>query len=340
MPPPRENKLQGRRKAAALLITIGKERSADVLRHLNDEDIERLTWEIAAMGELQADQRRDVVHEFHEAAVAGDVISLGGLEFASEVLRMALGADKASELMDRLSASSPKVPFGFLRHLNVQQLGNFLGGEHPQTIALLTSFLSPDKAAQVLSSLDPALAAEVAQRIATMDRASPDIVDEVEAVLRRKLSAVLQPTRQSQSVGGIEVLVSLLKQSSRMTEKTIIEALEDNEPELAEQIKKRMFVFENISTLDDRSIQRILREVDVRDLSLALKATPEMVKEKIMKNMSSRAAAMMREDMEASGPVRLRQVEEAQARIVDVIRRLDDAEEIVIARGGDDELVG
>ena len=338
--PPREGKLSGRRKAAALLITLGRERSADVLRHLNDEDIERLTWEIAAMGELQPDQRRDVVADFQEAAMAGDVISLGGLDFASEVLRMAVGEEKAAELMDRLSASSPKVPFGFLRHLNVQQLGNFLGGEHPQTIALLTSFLSPDKAAQVLSSLDSELAAEVAQRIATMDRASPEIVEEVESVLRRKLSAVLQPTRQTQAVGGIDVLVNLLKQSSRMTEKTIVEALEQNEPELADEIKKRMFVFENVGLLDDRSIQRILREVDVRDLSLSLKATPDAVRDKIMKNMSSRAAAMMREDMEASGPVRLRQVEEAQSRIVDIIRKLDDAEEIVISRGGDDELVG
>jgi flagellar motor switch protein FliG len=272
--------------------------------------------------------------------MTGDVISLGGFEFAGDLLRAALGADKASELMERLSATSPKVPFGFLRHLNIQQLANFLGGEHPQTIALLTSFLTPDRAAQVLSGLDPELAAEVAQRIATMDRASPEVVEEVEAVLRRKLSAVLQPTRQSQVVGGIEVLVQLLKQSSRMTEKTIIEALEENEPELADEIKKRMFVFENIGALDDRSIQRIMREVDVRDLSLALKATSNNVKEKIMRNMSSRAAAMMKEDMEATGPVRLRQVEEAQSRIVDVIRRLDEAEEIVISRGGDDELVG
>jgi flagellar motor switch protein FliG len=232
------------------------------------------------------------------------------------------------------------VPFGFLRHLNVTQLVNFLANEHPQTIALLTSFLQSDKAAQVLAGLDPEMAADVAQRIALMDRANPEIVNEVESVLRRKLSAVLQPTRSTQTVGGIEVLVNLLKQSSRMTEKTIIEALEDNEPELADLIKKRMFVFENIGTLDDRSIQRILREVEVRDLSLALKATPDNVKECIMRNMSQRASAMMQEDMDASGPVRLRQVEEAQQRIVEVIRRLDEAEEIVISRGGDDELVG
>jgi flagellar motor switch protein FliG len=172
-----------------------------------------------------------------------------------------------------------------------------------------------------------------------MERANPDVVSEVEAVMRRKLSAVLQPTRETQQIGGIDVLVELLKQSNRMVEKTIIESLEDNEPELADEIKKRMFVFENISTLDDRSIQRILREVEVRDLGLALKATPEGVKDAITRNMSQRAGAMLREDMEASGPVRLRQVEEAQARIVEVIRRLDDAEEIVIARGGDDELV-
>ncbi|MEO6042697.1 MAG: flagellar motor switch protein FliG [Tepidiformaceae bacterium] len=334
------DKLQGRKKAAALLITLGRDRSAQVLRHLSDEDIERLTWEISAMGELKPEQRRNVVEEFEESAVGRNVISLGGLEYAEELLRLALGDDKAAELIDRLSATSPTVPFGFLRHLNVQQLVNFLSNEHPQTIALLTSFLQSDKAAQVLAGLEPEMAADVAQRIALMERANPEIVNEVEAVLRRKLSAVLQPTRQTQTVGGIEVLVNLLKQSSRMTEKTILEALEDNEPELADEIKKRMFVFENIGTLDDRSIQRILREVEIRDLSVALKATPEAIKECIMRNMSSRAAAMMKEDMDASGPVRLRQVEEAQARIVEVIRRLDEAEEIVIARGGDDELVG
>ena len=334
------DKLEGRKKAAALLITLGRDRSAQVLRHLSDEDIERLTWEISAMGELGPEQRRNVVEEFEESAVGRNVISLGGLEYAEELLRLALGDDKAAELIDRLSATSPTVPFGFLRHLNVQQLVNFLNNEHPQTIALLTSFLQSGKAAQVLAGLEPEMAADVAQRIALMERANPEIVNEVEAVLRRKLSAVLQPTRQTQTVGGIEVLVNLLKQSSRMTEKTILEALEDNEPELADEIKKRMFVFENIGTLDDRSIQRILREVEIRDLSVALKATPEGVKDCIMRNMSSRAAAMMKEDMEASGPVRLRQVEEAQARIVEVIRRLDEAEEIVIARGGDDELVG
>ncbi len=334
------DRLKGRKKAAALLITLGKERSAEVLRHLSDDDIERLTWEISAMGELKSDQRREVVEQFQEAAVARNVISIGGLEYAEDLFRLALGEAKATELIDRLSATSPTVPFGFLRHLNVAQLVNFLNNEHPQTIALLTSFLNPDKAAQVLAGLDPEMAADVAQRIALMDRANPEIVNEVESVLRRKLSAVLQPTRQTQNVGGIEVLVNVLKQSSRMTEKTIIEALEDNEPDLAEQIKKRMFVFENMSTLDDRSIQRILREVEVRDLSLALKATPDSVKECILRNMSTRAAAMMQEDMDASGPVRLRQVEEAQSRIVEVIRRLDEAEEIVISRGGDDELVG
>ena len=337
---PREDKLTGRRKAAALLITLGKERSAEVLRHLSDDDIERLTWEISAMGELQPEQRKEVVGEFQDAAVARNVISLGGFEFAEELLRLALGEDKATELIDRLSATSPTVPFGFLRHLNVQQLVNFLGNEHPQTIALLLSFLQAEKAAQVLSTLSSEMAADVAQRIALMDRANPEIVTEVEAVLRRKLSAVLQPAREQQTVGGLDVLVNLLKKSSRMTEKTIIEALEDNEPDLAEQVKKRMFVFENVALLDDKSIQRILREVEVKDLSLALKATPENVKDSILRNMSTRASAMLREDMEATGPVRLRQVEEAQSRIVEVIRRLDDAEEIVIARGGDDELVG
>jgi flagellar motor switch protein FliG len=334
------DKLKGRKKAAALLITLGKERSAEVLRHLSDDDIERLTWEISAMGALKSDQRKEVVEEFQESAVARNVISLGGLEYAEDLLRLALGSEKATELIDRLSATSPTVPFGFLRHLNVTQLVNFLANEHPQTIALLTSFLQSDKAAQVLAGLDPEMAADVAQRIALMDRANPEIVNEVESVLRRKLSAVLQPTRSTQTVGGIEVLVNLLKQASRMTEKTIVEALEDNEPELADLIKKRMFVFENIGTLDDRSIQRILREVEVRDLSLALKATPDNVKECIMRNMSQRASAMMQEAMDASGPVRLRQVEEAQQRIVEVIRRLDEAEEIVISRGGDDELVG
>jgi len=335
----KEERLKGRRKAAALLITLGKERSAEVLRHLSDDDIEQLTWEITALGELRPEQRRAVLQEFQEAAVARNVISLGGLEYAEELLRLALGDEKASQLIDRLSASSPSVPFGFLRHLSAQQLAHFLVNEHPQAIALLLCFLQPEKAAQVLSSLEPDLAAEVAERIAVMERASPDVLSEVEAVIRKKLSAVLQPTRELRNVGGVETLVSILKHTSRLTEKTIVEALEDEAPEIAEQVKKRMFVFENIAQLDDRSIQRILREVEVRDLALALKATPENVKEAILRNMSQRAAAMLREDMEAMGPVRLRQVEEAQARIVEVIRRLDEAEEIVIARGGDDELV-
>ncbi len=335
----RDEKLTGRRKAAALLITLGKENSAEVLRHMSDEDIERLTWEISAMGELKSDLRKQVMEDFQEAAVAHNVISLGGFEYAEELLRLALGEDKATEVIDRLSATSPAIPFGFLRHLNVQQLANFLANEHPQTVALLLSYLQADKAAQVLSTFDGETAADVAHRVATMDRAHPDIVAEVESVLRRKLSSVLQPTREVQAVGGLDVLVNLLKKSSRTTEKAIVEALEDNEPELAEQVKKRMFVFENVAMLDDRSIQRILREVEVKDLGLALKATPENVKECILRNISTRAAAMLREDMESSGPVRLRQVEEAQQRIVEVIRRLDDAEEIVISRGGDDELV-
>jgi flagellar motor switch protein FliG len=335
----RETKLAGRKRAAALLITLGKERSAEILRHLSDEDIERLTWEISSLGELRAEQRRDVVDQFSNAAVARNVISLGGFEYAEELLRLALGEDKASELIDRLSATSPSVPFGFLRHLNIQQLGNFLANEHPQTVALLLSYLQAEKAAQVLSTLDSEIAADVAQRIALMDRANPDILAEVEGVLRRKLSAVLQPARETHVIGGIEVLVNLLKKSSRMTEKSIVEALEENEPELAEQVKKKMFVFENIALLDDRSIQRILREIEVRDLALALKATPENVRECILRNMSQRASAMLQEDMEASGPVRLRQVEEAQQRVVQVIRRLDEAEEIVISRGGDDEIV-
>ncbi|MFN0147156.1 MAG: flagellar motor switch protein FliG [Dehalococcoidia bacterium] len=333
-------KLTGRRKAAALLITLGKDRSAEILRHLSDEDIERLTWEISSLGELKAEQRREVIEEFQEAAVARNVISLGGFEYAEELLRMALGSDKATELIDRLSATSPQVPFGFLRHLNVQQLATFLSTEHPQTVALLLSYLQAEKAAQVLSTLTPDMAADVAHRIATMERANPEIVNEVEAVLRRKLSSVLQPTRESASVGGLDTLVNLLKKSNRMTEKAIVEALEDNEPELAEQLKKKMFVFENVAMLDNRSIQRILREVEVRDLALALKSTPDPVKQCILRNMSSRASAMLREDMDTSGAVRLRQVEEAQQRIVEVIRRLDEAEEIVIARGGDDELVG
>lgn len=331
--------LRGRKKAAALLIAIGKERSAEVLRHLSDQDIEQLTWEISALGELKAEHRRQVVEAFEDAAASRNVISLGGYEYAQDVLRLALGDSKAQELIDRLSASSPSVPFGFLRHLNAQQVAQVLSGEHPQTVALLLSFLQGEKAAQVVSSMEPAIATEVARRIATMDRADPDIVDEVEGVLRRKLSAMLQPTRQTQAVGGIDVLVNLLQRSDRTTERTIVEHLEDTDPDLATEIKGRMFVFENIGALDDRSVQRILREVEVRDLALALKATSEAVKAKILGNMSSRAAAMLEEDMQASGPVRMRQVEEAQARIVTVIRRLEEAEEIIIARGGEDVLV-
>ncbi len=329
--------LSNTQKVAILFIALGPEYSAKLFQHLDDEEIEAVTLEIANQKQVDGETKAKVVSEFYQMAMAKDYISTGGLEYAQNVLEKALGSEKAMDIINRLTTSLQVRPFDFLRKTDPSQLLTFIQNEHPQTIALIMAYLDPDQAATVLSSLTPEQQADVAKRIAIMDRTSPDVIRDVERVLERKLSSLV--TQDFTTAGGIEAVVEVLNRVDRTTEKTIIENLEVDNPDLAEDIKRKMFVFEDIVQLDDRSLQMVLREVDQKDLSLALKATPDEVAAKVYKNMSSRAADMLREEIEFMGPVKIRDVEEAQQKIVGVIRNLEDKGEIVISRGNGDEMI-
>ncbi len=329
--------LSGKQKAANFLIFLGPERSAQIFKHLKEEEIEQLTLEIANVRRVQPEKIDDLNREFFEMCLARQFIGQGGIAYAKEVLEKAYGQEKTLEIITRISASLQVRPFDFMRKTEPAQLLNFIQGEHPQTIALILAYLDPEQASLVLSSLTPERQSEVAKRIAVMDTTSPEVIKEIESVLERKLSSIAP--QELTNAGGIKAVVEIINRVDRGTEKTIMEALEIQDPELAEEIKKLMFVFEDIVMIDDRSVQRVLREVDSQDLSLALKGSSAEVAQKIFGNMSARAADMLKEDMEFMGPVRLRDVEEAQQRVVNTIRRLEEVGEIVIARGGGDEII-
>lgn len=336
-PPRPAGALRGRQKAATLLIALGPEIAANVLRHLKESEVERLTMEIFAMEKVTEDLKDQVLEECYEMALARDFITSGGADYAREMLQQALGEQKANEILGKLVAARQPHAFDFVRDTDPGQLISFLQGEHPQTIALILSHLEPQQAAVIIAGLPENLQSQVAMRIANMDRTPPEVVEHVERVLKRRLASVLN--RDFTSVGGIDFLVKIINKVDRGTEKSILENLEEMNPDLAAQVRKLMFVFEDLVTLDDRSLQRVLREVDPKDLALALKGASDELRKKVFRNLSTRAAAMLQEEIEMSGPVRLRQVEEAQTRIVEVVRRLDEAEEIVISRGEDDVLL-
>lgn len=329
--------LHGRQKAAILLITLGPELSAEVFRHLSEQDIEQLTYEIASHRHVKPEVRDRVIEEFCELIEAQHYVSEGGLEYARRLLEKSLGPQKASDILQRLTASLQVRPFEFARNTDPGQLLNFIQNEHPQTIALIMAFLNSDQAGLILSGLAPERQVEVAKRLATLERTSPEVLEEVESLLEQKLSNFA--TADFTPAGGIDVAVDVLNRVDRATEKRIIESLEEDDPELAEEIKKRMFVFEDIVSLDDRYIRLVVREVDTRDWALALKTASEEVAERIFRNMSKRAGEMLREEIDYLGPVRLRDVEDAQQRVVAVIRRLEEAGEIVISRGGEDDII-
>jgi len=332
-----QTKLSGKQKAAILIVSLGPEIAANIYRYLREEDIEQLTLEIANLTKVSNEQKKDIMEEFYQMLVAQNYITEGGIEYAKVVLEKALGTQKAIEIINRLTASLQVRPFDFIRKADPSQLMNFLQNENSQTIALVMTYLTPEQSASLLSSLPPEKQVDIARRVATMDRTSPEIIMEVEKVLERQMASVV--TEDYTSAGGIQAVVNILNNVDRGTEKNIIEALEVDNPELAEEIRRRMFVFEDILTLDNRSIQRTLREVDNQDLTLALKGASEDVKKRIFENMSKRQAEMVKEDMEYMGPVRLRDVEEAQQKIVNIIRKLEDAGEIIISRGGGDEII-
>ena len=327
----------GVQKAAILLIALGPEKSATIFKHLKEDEIEELTLEIANTRSVDPQTKEAVLNEFYQVCLAQQYIAEGGIGYAKELLEKALGDDRAQDVISKLTASLQVRPFEFVRKTDPSQLLNFIQDEHPQTIAMILSYLSPTQASLVLGALPLEKQSDVARRIATMDRTSPDVIKEVERVLERKLASLVN--QDYTIVGGVDAIVSILNSVDRGPEKHIMETLEIVEPELADEIRKKMFVFEDILLLNDRAIQRVLRDVENSDLAVALKSTNEEVQNVIFKNLSTRLAAMIKEDIEFMGPVRMKDVEEAQQKIVGVIRKLEDAGEIVISRGGGDDIV-
>ena len=331
------DEMNGVQKAAVLLIALGPEKSADIFKHLKEDEIEELTLEIANTRSVSPQMKEAVLEEFYQICLAQQYIAEGGIGYAKELLEKALGNDKAQDVISKLTASLQVRPFEFVRKTDPSQLLNFIQDEHPQTIAMILSYLTSQQAAMVIGALTPEKQADVAKRIAMMDRTSPDVIKEVERVLERKLASLVN--QDYTIVGGVDSIVNILNTVDRGTEKHIMENLEIEEPELADEIRKKMFVFEDILLLDGRAIQRVLRDVANADLGIALKGANEEVQNVIFKNLSKRLASMIKEDMEFMGPVRMKDVEEAQQKIVSIIRKLEDSAEIVISRGGGDEIV-
>jgi len=328
----------GLQKAAVLLVQMGKEASVRVLSQLRETEVEELTAEIVRMRSVAPDTADAVLTEFHSMLTARQHVSQGGLEFAREVLEASLGRERAGDMMDRLSAMALETPFQFLHRADPRQLLSFVQDEHPQIIALVLAHMTADMASTILSGLSPELQADVAHRIAVMDRTSPETIRQVESSLERKLSSVLQPGELS-AVGGLKPLVDIINRADRATERLIMQGLEGRNPKLAEDVRSRMFMFEDIVGLDDRAIQLVLRQVETADLACAIKGVAPEVRDKVMSNLSERAAANLAEEVDLLGAVRLHTVEEAQAKVIRAIRALEESGEILLRRGDDDEFV-
>lgn len=331
-------KYGGKTKAAMLLVCLGPEKSAKIFKHLKEDEIEALTLEIANLSTILPEVKESVLEEFYQVCIAQKFIVEGGIGYAKQLLEKTFGGDKANEIISKLTVSLQVRPFDFIRKDDIAQLINFIQNEHPQTIALILSYLKPAQAGEVLSSLPANKQADVARRIAIMDRTNPDIIKEVEIALEKKISTLM--TAEYTDVGGIDAIVEILNSVDRNTEKNIMDTLEVEEIELSEEIKKKMFVFEDLLSLDNRSIQTILREdIEQRDIATALKGATDELQNLIFNNLSKRLAAMIKEDMEFMGPVRRTDVEEAQQKIVNVVRRLQETNQIVVARGGGDDII-
>jgi flagellar motor switch protein FliG len=333
----RPQPLTNRKKAAILMVALGPETASNLFQHMTPEEIDMVSLEVARMGRVNSQLRESVIEEFHELCVAQEFIAEGGMDAAREMLQSAFGDEKAQLIVSRVMQAMQVMPFDFLKKADASQITTFIQNEHPQTIALIIAYLQPAQAAAILSGLPQDLRADVARRLATLDKTPPEVIREVESVLQKKLSSVV--STDFTHAGGVKSLVEVLNYVDRSTEKTIIESLSESNPEIAEEVKKNMFVFEDIILLDDRAIQMVLKEVDTKELAVALKGVGENTQVRIFKNMSERAAAMMKEEMEFMGPVRLKSVEESQQRIVGVIRKLEDAGEIIVARGGGEEMI-
>ncbi len=325
-------------KAAILMVALGKNVSAKIYKHLTDDEIEQLTLGITGLSSFDKETRDDVVNEFYDLCVTQKYISEGGIDYARDLLVSAVGDEKADELIGKLSAALQVRPFDFVRKADDTQISNFIQNEHPQTIALILSYLKANKAANILAMLPEEIQPKVIERIADMGVVSMEYIREAERILEYKISSMGQ--EENTSVGGVDMVVELLAATDRSTEKNIMDIVEVDNPELADEIHRKMFVFEDIVKLGDLELQKVLKEIDNNVLTMALKGASEEIANKVYANISRRVHDLIVENMEYMGPVRVRDVEQAQQTIVNVIRKLEDAGEIEIARGdGNDELI-
>ena len=332
--------LGGRTKAAILLACLGPGPASRVMSSMNEEEIETLTLDLASLGTIAPETREGVMAEFHQMMVANRYVTQGGISYARNLLETALGPERALEVLTRLQSSLQEVPFEFLKRADPSQIVSFIQDEHPQTIALIMAHLDPQIAAVVLSALPQETRGEVVMRVANMDRTPPEIVREVERVLERKMASVF--SQGFTFAGGVKDVAEILNRIERGTEKSIMADLEERDPELADEIARLMFTFDDLIHVEDGGIQKALRDIEQKDLALALKSANDEVADKILRNMSERAREMIQEEMEFMGPVRLRNVEEAQQKIVTIIRRLEESGEIIVegrGGGGEDEIV-
>jgi flagellar motor switch protein FliG len=329
---------KGVRKAAILLLSMDQDQAAEILKRLSPEAMEEVSREIASLGDISMNTRKEVFGEFYSLALANSYLSEGGLEHAKQLLRKSLSESEASRVIKQVTQQVQTTPFSFLQKAESENLLTFIQDEHPQTIALILAHLPPQKASEILVGLASQKQIEVVKRVANMEQTNPEVIQEVERGLEHRLSDIVSQTFEK--AGGVDTVAEILNLADRSTEKGIMEGLEAEDPDLVEQIRRLMFVFEDILLVNDKGIQSVLKEVDNDELSLALKTASDELKQKIFKNMSERAAQLIQEDMQYMGPVRVSDVEAAQQKIVDVVRRLEDAGEIIIAgRGGEKEMV-
>lgn len=328
--------LSGAQKAAILLLKLDKEHSAKVLKLLGEAEVAQVTAEIVRARSISKDDTDHALTEFAALVVAGDHVSSGGLATAQKLLQASLGEHRAAEILESLQQSLVKAPFEFLRNADPRQILNFMSSEHPQTIALLLAHISPDIASTVVGGLPEDVQRDVSVRIATLEQSSPEVMAMLEAQLERRLSSVVKSQTSAAAADGVQTLIEILNRSDRATERSIFEGLESHNEELADEVRSRMFVFEDIVTLEDRAVQLVLRQVDAKELATALKGVRAEVKQKIMRNMSERAAQNLDEEIVLLGAVKMKTVEEAQGAIVRVIRALEESGEVVVTRGTDE----
>ena len=324
-------------KAAAVIVSLGADKASGLYQYMEPEEIEALTLEVARLGMLDSEQTEEVLTEFYQNCMTSKAVTEGGLEYARTVLEKAFGNQTALALLEKVTKSLKNREFAFLDKADVKSLFSALQNERPQTMALVLSYVDPDKAAGVIEQLEPRKQIRVVEAIATMESASPAAIKTIEAEMERKFSSII--TSSNVKVGGIDYVAGIMNNLDRSSEKSIFDLLSVNNEELADEIRKRMFVFEDIVTMDDRSVQRVLRDCDPRDLVLSLKTANTEVANKLFGNMSARMAETIRDDLEITTNVRMKDVEDAQQRIVGIIRDLEERNEIVILKGGKDDII-